>query len=74
MRRPWARQSDGTPFAGEYGMERQSLTRPPRSKRAPEVVRHVEETMDAYRRVADAAAKDKPAATDSRPAREADSR
>ena len=32
-------------------MKRPSLTRPPRSKRPPEVVRHVDESMDAYRRV-----------------------
>jgi hypothetical protein len=28
-----------------------TLTRPPRKKRPPEVVRHVDELLDAYRRV-----------------------
>ena len=32
-------------------METPSLTRPPRSKRAPEVARHVGNSMDAYRRM-----------------------
>ena len=32
-------------------METTPLTRPPRTKRPPEVVRHVDELMDAYRRV-----------------------
>ncbi len=32
-------------------MESPSLTRPPRPRRPPEVVRHVDQLMDAYRRV-----------------------
>ena len=32
-------------------MEPPSLTRPPRPRRPPEVVRHVDKLMDAYRRV-----------------------
>jgi hypothetical protein len=32
-------------------METPSLTRPPRSKRASEVARHVGQSMDAYRRM-----------------------
>ena len=42
-------------------MQNKPLNRPPRTKRPPEVVRHVDQTMDAYRRVVDAARKDKPA-------------
>jgi hypothetical protein len=49
-------------------MDKPTLNRPPRSKRAPEVVRHVDETMDAYRRVVDATRKEKPE-TGSRPGR-----
>jgi len=39
-------------------MERKSLTRPPRPKRPPEVIRHVDDSMEAVRRMA-AARKDK---------------
>ena len=49
-------------------MVRNSLNRPPRTKRPPEVIRHVDETMDAYRRVRGAAArKDKPAPAEAPP-------
>jgi hypothetical protein len=41
-------------------MERNSLSRPPRSKRPAEVIRHVDETMDAHKRMVEAARKDKP--------------
>ena len=38
-------------FASRKGMQTRPLTRPPRAKRPPEVVRHVNEIMDAYRRM-----------------------
>lgn len=41
----------GTGLAGKEGMETPSPNRPPRAKRPPEVARHVNETIDAYRRV-----------------------
>jgi hypothetical protein len=46
-------------------MDRNSLNRPPRPKRPAEVIRHVDETMDAYRRMVDATRKeDKAVATE----------
>ena len=48
-------------------MARPPLNRPPRSKRPPEVLRQVEETMDAYRRVLDAMKKDKAPAEEAEP-------
>jgi hypothetical protein len=48
----------------EGGMTGKSLTRPPRSKRPPEVIRQVDASMEAYRRVVEAARKDKPAAVE----------
>jgi putative endonuclease len=43
--------SAGTPFAGRNAMPSASLTRPPRPRRPPEVVRHVDQLMDAYKQV-----------------------
>jgi hypothetical protein len=42
-------------------MDNRRLNRPPRTKRPPEVVRHVDESIDAMRRV-QAARGEKPAA------------
>lgn len=42
-------------------MQPPRLNRPPRTKRAPEVVRHVDESIDAYRKV-QASRDDRPAA------------
>ena len=42
-------------------MDTPRLNRPPRTKRAPEVVRHVDESIDAYRKVR-ASRDDKPPA------------
>ena len=41
----------GTEFARVSGVNTPPLNRPPRTKRPPEVVRHVDESMDAYRQV-----------------------
>jgi hypothetical protein len=41
----------GTGFAGKEDMETPSPNRPPRAKRPPEVARHVNESIDAYKRV-----------------------
>jgi hypothetical protein len=51
----------GTEFARLGDMAKPALNRPPRTRRPPEVVRHVDESMDAYRRV-QAGRKVKPAA------------
>jgi len=41
----------GRDLAGKEDGEAPSPNRPPRTKRPPEVARHVNETIDAYRRV-----------------------
>jgi hypothetical protein len=52
-------------------MDMKSLNRPPRPKRPAEVIRHVDETMDAYR-IAHASRKDKAAEPAPPPARATD--
>jgi hypothetical protein len=58
-------------------MDRKSLTRPPRPKRPQEVIRHVDDSLEAVRRMAAArkarpAGKDEAEATTVRPVRGAD--